>query len=640
MPLAARQAVLQSWCSSRLSAFQKGYKALKSLIACVLLSHIDPATGTNPLFKELGYTPGSVMSEASAGPRLAAAAQAEEVLASATVHMPDVASMGHVNIQAYLSKKGFSTVDVDSIITKGKSAPQDVPDQRRMVELDYDAVIVGSGAGGGVTAALLAAAGMRVLVLEKSSWVRSKDMTWLEDQAFTEMYERGGFMISADASLTLLAGSTLGGGTKINWTASLKPPHHLRHEWAEVHGLPVFAPGSAAFDEALEAVCKRLGVSQGTEMSASNQKLLQGLQVLGLHGEELPRNCLSKSCHACCNLGCRTGHKQSSDICWLVDAVRAGAHILTGVQGQRVVTAQVKLLSLQNGTRSKEVAGLVASVASNDAGTNLPQLLIHAPIVVSSCGALHSPALLLRSGITVQGNVGRHLRVHPAGGVVGQFQRTPEQAAAGKGAIEMHQGVSMGSFSRAAAGWTESGYGAMFMHKYFFLGVQVSIPAVQPGLLAAITPDCRPGMKGPLSFKGIELAMKALLAAGAVRVTAPNADGAWDLQLDPSQPLEQRLKNLDDLVRLMRKTGIRKYDFPLFSAHQMGSCRMGSSPQVSVCDSSGECWEVSGLYIADASAFPTASGVNPMITVYGLSYLVASGLASRWKSGHKAASAH
>jgi hypothetical protein len=77
----------------------QAYSGLKSLIASVLLSHIDPATGTNPLFKEIGYTPGSVMSEASAGPRLAAAAEAEEVLASATVHMPDVANMGHVNPQ-------------------------------------------------------------------------------------------------------------------------------------------------------------------------------------------------------------------------------------------------------------------------------------------------------------------------------------------------------------------------------------------------------------------------------------------------------------------------------------------------------------------------------------------------------------
>jgi choline dehydrogenase-like flavoprotein len=80
-------------------------------------------------------------------------------------------------------------------------------------------------------------------------------------------------------------------------------------------------------------------------------------------------------------------------------------------------------------------------------------------------------------------------------------------------------------------------------------------------------------------LQGIVLAMKALLAAGAVKVSAPNSDGAWNLPLDPSQPLEERLSKLDNLVKRMRKTGIQKYDFPLFSAHQMGSCRMGSSPK-------------------------------------------------------------
>lgn len=45
------------------------------------------------------------------------------------------------------------------------------------------------------------------------------------------------------------------------------------------------------------------------------------------------------------------------------------------------------------------------------------------------------------------------------------------------------------------------------------------------------------------------------------------------------------------------------------SAHQMGSARMGISPSTSVCDGEGECWQVSGLFVADASAFPTSSGV-------------------------------
>lgn len=51
----------------------------------------------------------------------------------------------------------------------------------------------------------------------------------------------------------------------------------------------------------------------------------------------------------------------------------------------------------------------------------------------------------------------------------------------------------------------------------------------------------------------------------------------------------------------------------------------------SACDPHGEVWGVSGLYIADGSAFPTPSGVNPMITIYGLSYLTAQGIAGRWK---------
>jgi long-chain-alcohol oxidase len=72
-------------------------------------------------------------------------------------------------------------------------------------------------------------------------------------------------------------------------------------------------------------------------MRGPNAKLLQGLQELGVHGEELPRNCLSKKCSAYCNFGCRSGHKQSSDVTWLVDAVRMGAHVLTGVEAQRVL---------------------------------------------------------------------------------------------------------------------------------------------------------------------------------------------------------------------------------------------------------------------------------------------------------------
>lgn len=58
----------------------------------------------------------------------------------------------------------------------------------------------------------------------------------------------------------------------------------------------------------------------------------------------------------------------------------------------------------------------------------------------------------------------------------------------------------------------------------------------------------------------------------------------------------------------------------LFSAHQMGTCRMGRDPALAVCDAEGQVFGIRGLYIADASAFPGSSGVNPMITIMALAH--------------------
>lgn len=671
MPVAQRHAALMSWARSPLPDLRQAYKGIKAIFAAVLFSHIDPTTGTNPTFKALGFVPGNAFQDTAVGPPPPGAAEQEEVLASATVDMPQVLhTLGSAAaVQEYLSKRGFSTVPTAAAgqdsSTTGSSSSSDAGS----IHLYYDAVIVGSGAGGGVTAAVLAAAGMRVLVLEKSSWVRSKDMSWLEHEAFEQMYERGGFMITDDGALVMLAGSTLGGGTKINWTASLKPPTHVRQEWASApHGLIHLGPGSAAFDDALDKVCSRLGVGTGTTPSGPNTKLTQGLQALGEHVEEYPRNCLSKTCSAYCNMGCRSGHKQSSEV-WLLDAVRAGAQVLTGMHAERVLLQACQGASAC-GTRRQKATGVQAAINSRSSSSSQAasssqavRVVVHAPVVVSSCGSIHTPALLLRSGITVGGNVGSNLRLHPATGTVGIFPRSAQQAAAGQGAVQMYKGVSMGVFSRAAANWEAGGYGAL-----------LSVPAVQPGLLAAIVPDHSLGClkdtvltlqdasltvlftrdssggrvridsegRPVVSYwpcpttrshlmEGIIMSARALAAAGATRVIIPNAVEPWDLTLNPDDPPERRQQQLEGLIQRIRAVGVRKYDIPLFSAHQMGSCRMGAARESSACDPHGECWDVAGLFIGDGSAFPTPSGVNPMITIYGLAYLTALGIASRWR---------
>lgn len=80
-------------------------------------------------------------------------------------------------------------------------------------------------------------------------------------------------------------------------------------------------------------------------------------------------------------------------------------------------------------------------------------------------------------------------------------------------------------------------------------------------------------------LQGVSLACRALVAAGAVGIMVPNSLHDWQLVLDPSDPLPVRLEQLEDFLRRVRRDGVVKYSMPLMSAHQMGSCRMGSSPR-------------------------------------------------------------
>ncbi|KAJ3354309.1 hypothetical protein GGF32_002610, partial [Allomyces javanicus] len=498
--------------------------------------------------------------------------------------------------------------------------PDDPP-----VTLKYDAVIVGSGAGGGVAAALLAQAGHRVLVLEKGTWVHPKDLPLPEYHAITDLYDRSGFMTPDDASIAVLAGSTVGGGTTVNWAASLRPQHWLRKEWAKEHGLTYFE--SEAYQHALDAVCERLGVgTDAIEHNRLNGVLVEGCKKLGMHVADIPQNTRNQP-HQCgqCGFGCGRAVKQSSALTWLADATRNGAQILQSCHAQRVLRSH-------DGRHARGISAFV--------GPDKIPVIIEAPTVVVAGGSIQTPALLLRSGIR-NAHLGRHLGLHPVAFALGYYPEPTHpfegsMMTAVSNVVENRDGKFYGAKIEATtlhpmihayvSQWPGDPAASKRQLAQFDHAVGLLVLARdrdRSGTRVTIDEDGQPEIEFALSpFDGASIADGLVAATKVLASTGAHTVVTGQIDVPPLNVPSTDVSHPETVAycESIRSVGVQKLRTALFSAHQMGTVRMSIAPHRGVTNPRGQVWGVDGLYVADASLFPTSSGVNPMITTYSVAY--------------------
>ncbi|HEY2740369.1 MAG TPA: GMC family oxidoreductase, partial [Thermoanaerobaculia bacterium] len=503
---------------------------------------------------------------------------------------------------------------------------------RAPAAFECDACVIGSGAGGAVIAAELAAAGRRVIVLEAGAGLQASDFEQRELPGFQSLYLDAGLTASRDLGMAILAGGALGGGTTVNWQTSLPLPDEVRAEWAERSGCRHFVEES--FTQSLAAVMARLHAGTAESViNPNNATLRDACEALGHRWTLLSRNAQGCDPEQCgyCVFGCRVGGKQSTAVTYLADAQ---SDTLGGGAARIIARCRAERVCWRDG----RVTGVEAVATEAETGAQYPMQIavkITAPLVVVAAGSLHSPALLLRSGLDLPA-LGRHLYLHPATSVAGVYEQPIEPW---KGPP---QSVMCDDFSRLSG----------------LYGFRLEAVPAHPGLLALATPwhgarehrqemqksahkgswvvlvrdrsggrvragrdgrpviDYRPDREAHAHLRqGVAAAARLHLAAGATELLALHSRPH---QLRRGAGLSPA--DIDTFCDRLATSPQDRNRAPIFSAHQLGTCRMGSDRRQAVCDENGQVFGVRGLYIGDGSAFPASSGVNPMITIMALAH--------------------
>ncbi len=476
-------------------------------------------------------------------------------------------------------------------------------------ELDCDVVIVGSGAGGATAAAEFAEAGYEVIVLEEGNYYGTSDFTANATDMIRKMYRGGGATMAVGSPPVLYQeGSVVGGSTVVNGGMSWRTPEQILHRWsreAAIDGIE-----AADMEPYFERVERRIHVAyQDPEsIGRDNQLLKEGADRKKWKVIPNRRNQVHCAGSNNCAFGCPTGAKQSALVSYLPRALHFGARVYSNVRVDTI---------LREGKRAVGVRGQV--LAAN--GSKATPLQVRAKLVVSSCGSVHTPALLHRSGLRSRsGRLGQNLSLHPNSKVVAIYDEPV------RGWEGVHQAYQVREF-----------------HDQGFLFAAVNVPPsvvamsapmygeelgelmglydrmVVAGLMVEDTavghlkmlPGGHPQAFYQLNdfdadrlVRGTGLLAELLFESGAKRIIPPFA-GVGEL----CSP---------DDIRKLYSSKIPKSSMEVVTVHLMGSACMGGDASRSVTDMYGLVHDTEGLMVADASLFPTPVGVNPMETIQAL----------------------
>ena len=487
------------------------------------------------------------------------------------------------------------------------------PSIQENVEVRADACVVGSGAGGAVVAKELAEGRMSVVVIEEGAYFRRQDYAegtpWERVQ---KLYRESGLTLAwGEPVVPMPLGKAVGGTTVVNSGTCFRTPEKVLREWEREWGLEGIDPETMVplFQRVEEAISVR---PVPWEIIGNNARVFdRGVKALGYHGQPLLRN--MDGCRGCgvCSFGCPSDAKQAMHLSYLPRAARAGATIYARCRVGRILVERGR------------VQGVEAEILDGATDEVRGRLRVRAPTVVLAAGAIHTPALLMANGLALEsGQVGRNLRVHPAVGVSALFE---EEVYGWRGTLQPYYVDDLQESE----------------------GVLVEVTSLLPGVGVALVAEVGPKLKEALGrYKHLASAGLFVSDSAKGRVLRGWGRGWWSspivlysLNREDAQRLKQGIALATEVflaagatavfagirgltpiterggLKALKRMSIAPGRLSPVGFHPMGTCRMGRDSASSVVGPWGEAHGVRGLYIADASIFPSCLGVNPQISI-------------------------
>ena len=458
----------------------------------------------------------------------------------------------------------------------------------------FDVIVVGSGAGGGVAAGELAQCGRDVLLLEVGPHRTADDFTRWEAKATHDLWWPMRFAPLPDGDVVaLLAGRCVGGTTTINTKVALRADERDVAKWHAATGLTNDRgePFSAAdLDPYYDRVEDFLGVRERTDWTKSVFTVEEGFRSLGAELEPV-RSYTDSNCmrNGSCLQGCPTNGGKSTMNTYIHDALSRGVLELRAESA----VERVLIEDSSDGPRATGVEYV------DHAGE---RHVVRAKVVVVAAGALNTPQLLIRSGLS-RPSIGRYLGLHPVRLVYGLFDE-PQDA-------HMVYPITAHCMDHQH---DEDG------------GFVIEATTIQDPIAFATTLRDEDGpLWGPRLVEAVRqfrhwAGVLAMVNDDNNAAVIVDEDGHERFEAD-FQPNEQ--ERLDSALRFSRDVleaaGATQVCWTgLASTHWQGSCRMGDDPERSVVDRNGESHDVKRLYVGDGSLVPRTLSVNPSLTIMAL----------------------